>query len=548
MEANMLKMIIADDEQIILEGLKESIDWRSFGIEVTGAARNGVEALEMCRSCCADIMITDIKMPGLNGLDLVKEIKKLRPEIKIILISAYEQFDFAQKAISLGVLSYITKPLKKQRVIEEVMKARDLILLERLEKEDKSRLEELYASNLPILREHYHNSLIMGKTRLTGDYKKQLDSYEIDVDENNIGVFVCIIDNMEATSEEFFEKSVQIIHLRIAEMIRELLPDKYKRTIFQSYNNEVVTIYNASSDIDETIKDVTLMAETIKNTMKRETRISVSAGVGRIYPHIKDASLSYQESVKALNYRLVYGNNTVLYISNVEMKEMKHANLFIDLSEILTSVQNVLSTGKAEEVRKLIESKISSLISCKNIPYYYIQQVYCHLLSILLRTIYEMNILPEQLYDTPVHLYGELFKKQTLEDIEKWYGDLVIRACNAINEKKTVRSSYVIDAAVEYIKKNCNKDISLGEVAEHVKLNPSYLSRIFKEETGSQFVEYVRNVKMEMAKELLKSSNKKIYEICEELGYLNVQYFSTVFKNTVGITPLEFKKKGRDFK
>lgn len=543
----MLRMVIADDEQIILDGLKESIDWSSFDIDVVGVAKNGIEALEMTRNLVADLVVTDIKMPGLNGLELVKEIKKLRSDVRIILISAYEQFDFAQEAVSLGVLSYITKPLKKQKVIEEVLKARDIIMQERLEKENKSRLEELYATNLPILREHYHNSLIMGKTRLTGDYRKQFATYGIDIDEGPIGIFICIIDNLEETSEEFFEKSTQIIHLRIAEMIKELLPTCYKRTIFQSYNSEVVTIYNASSDHGTTIRDITLTAETLKNTMKRETPISVSAGVGRIYPSLKNASLSYQEAVKALNYRLVYGNNAVLYIDHVEMIEMKHAHLFVDLNEILSSIQNVLSTGKADEVLRLLDSKISQLIKCKSIPYYYIQQVYCHLLSVLLRTIYEINILPEQLYDTPVHLYGELFKKQTMEEVEKWYADLVIRACTAINEKKTARSSNVINSAVEYIRKHCNKDISLGEVAEHVNLNPSYLSRIFKEETGVQFVEYVRNVKMELAKELLKSSTKKIYEICEELGYQNVQYFSTTFKNTVGITPIEFKKMGKGY-
>ncbi|MFZ5988744.1 MAG: response regulator [Bacillota bacterium] len=539
----MLRMIIADDEQIILDGLRQSIDWKSYEIDVVGSAKNGAEAFEMAGSLCPDIVLTDIKMPGLNGLELVKQIKKLRPDVKFILISAYEQFEFAKEAIALGVLSYVTKPLKKQRIIEEVIKARDRIIHERSERENKRRLEELYLSTLPILSEHYHNSLIMGKTRVTGDYKKQFSTYGVDMDETHTGVFVCTIDNMEEeTSEEFFEKSVQIIHLQIAEMIKELLPSCYKRTVFQSYNNEVVTIYNAASDHAAAIKDITLTAETIKNSMKRETGISISAGIGRIYPSLKDAQLSYQEAVKSLNYRLVYGNNAVLYIGSVEMNEMEHAHLFSNLSETLTNIQNVLWTGKEEEVLKLITSKMKELTFCKSVPYYYIQQVYCHLLSALLRTIYEMNILPEQLYGTPVHLYGELFKKQTLLELERWYYDLVERACTAINEKKASRANHVINSAVSYIKAHCYKDISLGEVAEHVNLNPSYLSRLFKEEVGIQFVEYVRNIKMEMAKDLLKNSNKKIYEICDELGYQNVQYFSTIFKNTVGITPMEFKK------
>lgn len=541
----MLKMIIADDEQIILDGLRESIDWASFEIDIVGAASNGIEAVEMAKRRCADIVVTDIKMPGLSGLELVRELRKHQPEVKFILISAYEDFDFAQKAISLGVLSYITKPLKKQRIIEEVLKARDMILEERRVRENNRRYEELYLSNLPALREHYHNNLIMGKSRLTGDYKKQFGAYGIDMEDNDIGVFVFRIDNMEDTSEEFFEKSVQILHLRIGVMVEELLPACYKRTVFQSYNNEVVAIYNASPDRAATIKDITLTAENIKNTVKRELSISVSAGVGRIYPSLRQAALSYQEAVKALNYRLVYGNNAVMYIDNVEMKEMKHAHLFNDLNEVLTNIQNILWTGKADEVLRLIDRKLSELFGCKSIPYYYIQQVYCHLLSALLRTIYEMNILPEQLYGAPVHLYGELFKKQTFEELDGWYSDLVGRACSVINEKKAARTSNVINSALIYIKEHCDKDISLGEVAEHVNLNPSYLSRLFREETGTPFIEYVRYVKMELAKDLLKNSNKKIYEICDALGYQNVQYFSTIFKNAVGMTPIEYKKTGK---
>jgi two-component system, response regulator YesN len=540
----MLKMIIADDEQFILEGLKDSIDWKSFDINVVGAAINGVEALNMTIDLKPNIILTDIKMPGLSGLELIKEIKKIRGDIKIILISAYEQFDFAQEAISLGVLSYITKPLKKQIVIDEVLKARDLILEERLEKESKNKYEELYLSNLPILREHFLNNLIMGKTRLTGDNKNQFSTYGIEIDEENIASFVFTIDNMEETSKEFFEKSVQIVLIRITEMIREHLPERYKRTIFQSYNNEVVTIFNVIDDPLSAIKDITLTAETIKNIMMRDAGISLSAGVGRIHNSINDITLSYKEAVKALNYRLVYGDNAVLYIDSVELKEIKQVYLVRDLNEILINVQNILWTGKANEVEKLLEEKMSGLLNNKSIPGYYVQQIFCHLLSALLRTTYEMNILPEQLYGAPVHLYGELLRKQTQQDMKKWYYDLVERVCSIINEKKSIRISHVINSAVEYIKIHSNKDISLGEVAEHVNLNPSYLSRLFKAEIGVQFVEHVRNVKIDMAKVMLKNSNKKIYEICEELGYQNVQYFSTIFKNTTGMTPLEFKKRG----
>lgn len=541
----MLKMIIADDEQIILDGITESIDWKSFGIKVVGAAHNGIEALEMARNLNPDIIITDIKMPGLNGLELVRELRKVLPGIKILLISAYEQFDYAQEAISLGVLSYITKPLKKQRIIEEVQKARDIILKEIFLRENQDRLEELYQSSLPTIQEYYHNKLIMGKTKISGDYSKQFDTYGIDIDEHDIGVMVFTLDNLEETSEEFFEKSVQIILLRISEMIKELLPEQFKRTVFQSYNNEVVAIYNTGADHEETIRMAAKTAEKIKNSLHRAIDISISAGLGRIYPSVRDVAASYQEAVKALNYRLVYGNNTVLYIDHVELKDDMLTLPVNDLNELLRRIQDTLWTGKSQEVMLLIRKKIDELVSVRSIPYYYIQQVFCQLLSALLRTLYEMNITPEEIYGKPVHLYGEIFKKHTLDEIASWYENLVERTCKVINEKKALRVGSVINSAVEYIKKNSNKDLSLSEVAEHVNLNPSYLSRLFKEETGIPFVEYVRNIKVDLAKELLRFSSKKIYEICESLGYQNVQYFSTVFKNVTGITPIEYKKQGR---
>lgn len=541
----MIKLLIADDEQIILDGISESIDWGSYGIKVAGTATNGVDALEMARKLCVDILVTDIKMPGLGGLELIKEINGLQRGIKVILISAYEQFDFAQEAISLGALSYLTKPLKKQKIIDEVLKARDCILAQRQDADNRSRLEEQYSEHLPIIREHYLNNLIMGKTSIVGDFKRQSEVYGIDIDEAAMGVFVFAADSMGDSREEGFDKAAQMTYLKISQMIRELLPACYKKVVFQSHNNEVVTIFNSMEPLSDTIRDVTACAEEIKNSLMHERRISVSAGVGRVYPSLGNAALSYQEALKALNYRLVYGNNAVLYIDYVEMKELRHTNVFSNLNETLANIQNVLWTGRNIEVIKLIDKTISEVLNNKKIPYHYIQQVYCQLLSVLLRTIYEMNILPEQLYGTPVHLYVELLKKNTFQEADMWCRDLVERACTAINEKKAVRTNNVISGAVRYIKENCNRDLSLSEVADRVNLNPSYFSRLFKEETGTQFVEYVRNAKMELAKDLLKNSNKKIYEICEELGYINVQYFSTVFKNTVGMTPNEYKKSGK---
>ena len=253
------------------------------------------------------------------------------------------------------------------------------------------------------------------------DIKKKFEKFGMDIDDQNTGVFIFTMDEIDENYEEYFEKNLQIAQLRLVEIIKKYSPAKYKKVIFQSYNQEVVVIYNTGNDENNTIREITCIVENIKQKIKDDTNVSISAGVGRIYQSLKNVSISYQEAVRALKYRLVYGNNVVLYIESVELKKNIDMGLFRSINGTLLGIQDVLLIGKYDEVIKLIKNKINKLTNTKSINYYYIQQVYCHLLSILLRTIYEMGIIPEELYGKPVHLYEELFKKQTMIELEKWF-------------------------------------------------------------------------------------------------------------------------------
>lgn len=537
----MLKMIIADDEQIILDGLSMSIDWRSYGIEVVGAAINGVEALEMVKQYEPDIIMTDIRMPGLDGIELIKKIKDISPSIKTILFSAFQEFQYAKEAITLGTMAYITKPLKKEDVIGEVIKAREKIYQERKKIEHRNKLEELHRKNLSIVRESFCNHIIMGKIPRIEMDSKQFALYGIDMREEDIGVMTFQIDSLEILAKDSFDSTLHMTQMKMIQTINGVM-DSLKKVVFISYNNEIVVLYNADEEYGNMIKSMIKEGERIKARIEESLDIKISIGIGRIYRRLRDVKVSYEESLRALNYRLTYGRNIVVYIEDVENQNSSSHHIFDDLNDTLLAVQNLLAIGDYNNISLLIDKKTSVIHQCKSVPYYYIQQVYCQLLSVLLRTLHEFDIQQDELLCGSTNLYDLLFKQSTYEELRQWYLDIVEQACKRISEKKEEFTSHTVTLGIEYIKNNYYRDISLTEVADHVGLNPSYFSRVFKIETGATFVEYVRKVKMEAAMSMLQSSGKRVYEICEELGYNNVQYFSNIFKNVVGVTPNEYRK------
>lgn len=535
----MFKLLIADDEQIVIEGIKNSINWSEYDIKVVGTAKNGTEALKLAEELQPDIIISDIKMPGLDGLALIEKLKAFLPNVKVVLISAYEEFDYAKQAIRLGVNSYLSKPVKKSEVINEVCKIKQLLERKKHEEEAAIRLQQRFNENLPVLREHFLNTLIRGNT--VSDLEIKFQTYHINLSPHKTGVMVCKIDHLRSINFTD-EAQVQLLMLRITDIINELILPVCKGVTFQSYNQEIITIFNVPDEIEFSIEELIKLAEKIKERILDETEIEVSIGIGRIYSEIKDIGLAYKEAVKALNYRLVYGDNNVLYIENVEDIETVNYSALININELLENIQNILYTGKQEEVYALVDNFRQRLQNAEKIPYYYIQQLYIQLLSIILRTATEIGIGTHLIAENN-NLYGTLLEIDSFSELDDWIKGILGNVCEQISAKNQLKTKHSIQKAINYIREHCQEEISLTSVANYVRLNPTYFSRFFKEETGCSFVDYLKKLRIEKAKELLRTSNLKIYEICEALGYQSVQYFSTLFKNMVGLTPQEYREK-----
>ena len=264
----MFKLLIADDEQIVIEGIKDSIDWHQYGIEVVGTAKNGTEALKLAKELKPDIIISDIKMPGLSGLELIEELKEFLPNVKVILISAYEEFDYAKQAISLGVNSYLSKPVKKAEVIDEVSKIKSQLERKLHEEEIAKGLQQRFNENLPILREHFLNTLIRGTS--VSDLETKLQTYHLELSPRKIGVMVCKMDHYHSINLEADEAQIQVLMFRIIDVFNEITLPISNSITFQSYNQEIVTIFNEMNGF--TIEKWIKLAEKIKDRVLEDRK------------------------------------------------------------------------------------------------------------------------------------------------------------------------------------------------------------------------------------------------------------------------------------
>lgn len=534
----MIKMFIADDEQIVVEGIRDSINWAEYGVEVCGTASNGLDALKQSIILMPDIIISDIKMPGLNGLEFVKELKTRIPKSLIILISAYQKFEYAKEAIKLGVLSYITKPFKKNQILEEVLKACDVIK----EEEHKLELNSKFEQELPTLRSYFLNSIILGDDIQLEEYEENVEKYRLDLSKRNVRVLVIRPELPEETLPER-SKSIKDICGSIQLSILKNLPNELKITTFFSPGNDVVVIYGAEDINILDFSEINNGLKKVKANIYDKLGILISIGIGRLYFDYKNIYLSYKEAMSALNYKLIYGDGSIIFIDNIVSESSDTVKVVVCINKKIECFENLLSVGNCEESLKKAREIALYMKENKGVSYNYVQQVFAQLLSLIVRRAIELNIYDEILSKDITGLYEKVYAMKSLAELSDFLGEIIKEVCEVTERKTLEMSSGTINKALEFMKQHCHENIAQTNVAEYVGLNASYFSRYFKEETGQSFMDYMKKLRIDKAKELMISSNMKIYEISEALGYQSVQYFSTLFKSLVGLTPQEYKDK-----
>mgnify|MGYP001320159520 CR=1 FL=1 len=539
----MFTVMLIDDEPIILDKLRNIVDWRKLQCQVVAEADNGLEALKLCRRYKPQIIVCDIYMPLMDGLVFSTEIKKILPESIIILISGFDDFHYAQQAITTGVFRYLLKPIWAEELKKTINEAKEVLLFRKAEAEEKARLKKVVNRSIPALREKFFRDLIIGELD-NADIAEHLSFLHLKPAGAFFGVIAVHLDNLASLMKTVAEAALHLYKFHLLSMLKNgLQPICEFIFAFMNKPQEIVVIYGIHKHEQLEVLYHTLLQ--VQERFFKTYCLTFSAGIGGVYQELSFIKNSYHEADLALDFKMWTGTNALIPYSDLKTSNAGRL-LYSQEHEVLTSA---LRDGDQEKAGTLIRKIFLSLKSQDGI---YVTKTILHLTVLdvvnqITRTLLEFGGKIEDLrevFNGEFDPLAEVNRYETLEALENWVQGLSRRAIDYINRHKQEISKNFVEKARRYLEENfADPELNLSTVADRVYVSPCYLSHLFKEVTGSNVTEYLNRIRIHQGKKLLKDTNLKIYEIAERVGFRDSHYFGIVFKKLMGLSPGEYRDK-----
>jgi two-component system response regulator YesN len=540
------KLMIVDDEYLIRKSLMESIDWAGLGIEA-GEASNGDNALKKIEEGNPDILITDIRMPILNGLELIRELQSSRSHIKVIIISGYDDFGYAQEAIQLGALGYILKPIENSDVIKMVKKAIASIEEERRKNDKIEVLEQQLIRSMPVLVDKFLNDLVRDNSYSLEEIREKLSFFKIDLPEDAYTVLMIIeIDNYGEYAGKVSEKECQFRKLLLTNRISNAVSGLSKSILFKCQDNQFVLILSMSCGREaagkpaKAVKNASIsIAQRIQSLIAEELESDISIGISRPKSSILQLPGAFEEARTAVRNKLFTGYRSLIHIDDVE--DAKHVSypLLLEREKELTVY---IETCDKENIGKKL-AEIYALLKNGGIGNTETARMFSLKLALSVKQLaLENSGSTEEFMSSLNELYREVTACETLSGMMEKLEGVICGVADYLDQKRQSKHHKMMEKARSFINMNYDRDISLEEAAEYIDISPGYFSQLFRQYTGESFLQYLTNYRLEIAKTLLNRQDLRVYEVAGRVGFNDVKYFDKVFRKVVGVTPSEYKK------
>ncbi|WP_442598663.1 response regulator [Neobacillus sp. D3-1R] len=503
----MYKLLIVDDEKNIRLGIQAMIK-RQFESKVeVETAMDGLEAIEKIKD--VDILITDIKMPRMDGIQLIEHIQQSDQKAPaMVILSGYDDFEFTKAAIKNKVKDYLLKPVNRNELYHTLTN-----ILEELEKNNQvtyQHLEEYRTSQL--------NFILLNPNIQPGVIEYLIQKMQLPPFEN--GYYVGIFDHKR-------EMDGEDLLIRIKPFIAQCnIESDYQTICFIDSNDRVVVISEES------------IFKRIKDHLKKEKYITFSTGVSKHHRHIRDFKEAYNEADYALKYHFLFPRNQLFSFQAAEYKP-ESMEIPIDL---IKKIANMLGTERDKELKSTL-LKVLDYEKISGSPIEYMESLNQSLNQLVFECFFS------KLGDESVEIFKMLNKVENMYNFDNFneyfqaVEDLLMRLHEYNKQIKLVYSEQkYLEQAVCFIKENYYKDLNLAVVSNHISLNYSYFSHMFKEYTGQNFVDYLKKIRIEEAKILLRQPEYKVFEVSEMVGYKNPKQFTRVFREIEGISPTEYRE------
>lgn len=533
---NLYRIILVDDEEEVRKGIIRKIDWEALGFQVVGDAENGQDALEKIEQLEPDVVMTDIRMPYMDGLTLTSWIRQKYPSVKVLIFSGFDDFEYAQKAIKLNVTEYILKPVNVEELTRILNRVRENLEQEIEQRRDVDRLRESYLSSLPILRELFLNDMVRGNMPAE-NIRQKLEEYKIDI----LGAekwLTAVINVENEASEETgltLHQEKELIPISVKSLLEDNLKD-YCR--FMAFNSAVgVTLIAAVDGERKQTSLIDLLGDICKE-IKRILQVTVTIGIGYFSRELEQLPAAYQSAVDALGYREIVGTGKTIYINDMEPVSRGKLQLETRDEADLIAVVKFGTREKIEAAAKNFAARMEGArVHMRQLQVYQMSIINC-----LIRLMQQQDLELGAMFGTD-EMYGKvIYGNMKPEEFASVITEVGCRMNEAMNQERDKTAKKVILEAKQYILDHYqDPELSVDVMCRQLHMSPAYFSTVFKRETGQTYIAYLTEVRLDKAVELLNTTDDKTYVIAQKVGYQEQNYFSYVFKKRFGISPTKFR-------
>lgn len=507
----MYRILVADDEKIVLNSVSLIIE-KYFNDVSYQTARSGRQAIETADNFRPDIILMDIRMPGINGIDAINQIRSRLKNTLIIIISAYEQFEYAKEALKMGVIDYLLKPISKNNLINSIQNAIKIVDSERQNREKEIENIERYENILPYIEHNVIYSIVLGDQfiEMTKKYSEILSI-------KSEGGYIIVLEvygksNFEVLDQDFYSFIRDTIKYKCRCIIGPLMLNRIVILVLTNYKEEYTQRLEAIEIGEYTSGKI--------NAIKPEIELTI--GIGSYTP-FSNMLNSYDEALKALNFGR---KNDINHIKDIT-------------GNIYTSFEYPRDQEKIFINACVLGEKDDALRAFGEI-YKWLYKNYIDSFNEVKSKLFEIVVIIHR--DRFNDSLADIFQLNDFTSLETWCRERITALCSEISKAQKKNINKIILSAKSYIDKNYNKEITLDEISREACVSPHYFSRLFKEETGENYIDYLTNKRIDKAKEIMEDSDLSIKEICFHIGYNDPNYFSRLFKRIEKVTPTEYLK------
>ena len=502
------KVLLIDDEPIIRKGLKNIINWEQFNCEVCGEAQDGYEGLTMIEKHSPDIVFTDIKMPEMSGLEMLDEINQAQNNMKFIVLTGFRDFEYVKEALILGAFDFLLKPTKLADIKKVVARAVNELDMQKGKSEIIARLEKRYEKNLPLLREKLLYDIMMGIVT---------DAEEIKSESGNVGIDVRKFIMLLACAED---EGQQVLHYGIMHTFSEMLGEEYN----------VLPVGISSKDsafIVELPKDCEILygkCLQLQKMMKESFDMHISIAVSEPAEGLEKILMCYSQCKKAIGLKEILGEDAFILYSDVKEDALKYtdAKLMGMGRIIIESLSLGVEASDAACINNLeAELKRRDSVGAKE----------KEIILAIIKSMLEVAPLENYSPDTSDDVYS------LIGNMRKIYAQAASRSVKSSQNNMKL----ILKKAVDFLEMNYYKAITLRQVADAVYVSPFYISRMFSRQLGKTMTEYLNDIRIKNACELLKDVEYKVYQVGEMVGIPDAHYFSRIFKKQMSVTPTDYR-------